>query len=158
MKIEKDSAVRIHYHLTSPSGDIIDSSRGKDPLQYFHGHGQLVKGVEAALAGLVAGEQVSAIVPPDQGYGLRDPLLDVRVPMSAFPESMQPQVRPGGQFHGQHPEQPDKVAIFTVVAIEGDDVIATGNHQLAGVTLHFELEVVEVRQASRDELQQLSAS
>ena len=152
MNIQKDSAVRIHYHLTSDNGDVIDSSRGREPLAYLHGHGNLVVGVEKALDGLSAGAKVEAVVPPEEGYGVRNPNLDVRVPLTAFPEEMRSQVAPGGQFHGQHPVHTDQVAVFTVVAVEGDSVLATGNHQLAGVTLHFDLEVVDVREATAEEL------
>ena len=103
MRITTNSAVRIHYHLTSPSGELIDSSRGKAPLGYFHGHGNLVPGVESALDGLEQGDRVTAIVAPEQGYGVRDPQLDIMVPMHAFPEDMRAQLSPAGVFHGHRP-------------------------------------------------------
>ena len=137
MNIQKNAAVTIHYHLTSPTGDVIDSSRGGAPLAYLHGHGNLVEGVEEALLGMTAGETKTAVVPPEKGYGTRNPNLDVRVPITAFPEEMRSQVAPGGMFHGQHPRDPSQVAQFTVVAVEGDQVLAPGNHKLAGVTLQF---------------------
>ena len=154
MKISKNSAVTFHYHLTSPSGDVIDSSRGGEPLAYIHGHGNLVEGVEEALLGMTTGETTTAIVPPEKGYGTRNPNLDVRVPITAFPEEVRSQVAPGGMFHGQHPSDPAQVAQFRVIAVEGDQVLATGNHQLAGDTLHFELEVISVREATAEELAQ----
>ena len=154
MKISKDMAVKIHYHLTSPEGDVIDSSRGNEPLAYLHGHGNLVPGVEAALVGQEKGAEVSAVVPPEQGYGVRDPQLDVRIPIQAFPEEMRSQIAPGGMFHGHHPVDSEQVVRFTIVGVENDQVLATGNHQLAGITLHFELEVVDVREATTQELEQ----
>ncbi|MDP6946552.1 MAG: FKBP-type peptidyl-prolyl cis-trans isomerase, partial [Myxococcota bacterium] len=75
MNIEKDHAVSIHYHLTNDEGEVIDSSQGKDPLAYLHGHGNLVPGVERALEGKAVGDKFEVVVSPEDGYGAHDPSL-----------------------------------------------------------------------------------
>lgn len=152
MKITKDSAVRIHYHLTDDDGDVIDSSRGRDPLAYLHGHGNLVPGVESVLDGQTAGATLSTVVPPEEGYGVRDPELDVALDLTLFPEDVRDQLQPGAMFQGEHPTKSDEVVRYTIIEVLTDRIHATGNHQLAGVTLHFDLEVVDVRDATEEEL------
>ncbi len=152
MNIAKDCAVRIHYHLTDSDGEVIDSSRGKDPLAYLHGHGNLVPGVENALVGKASGDTLSVVVPPAEGYGERDDRLDVAIPMQAFPDEVRSQLQAGEMFQGPHPFEEGQAALFSIVAVEADRVLATANHALAGMELHFDLEVVDVRAATAEEL------
>lgn len=152
MNISKNSAVLIHYHLTDDDGQVIDSSQGGDALGYLHGHGQLVTGVEAALEGKAAGAHIDVVVPPEEGYGVRDPELDVAIPLTAFPPDAKDQLQPGAMFEGSDPNDPEKTVVYTVVEILEDRVHATGNHALADVTLHFSLDVVSVREATEEEL------
>jgi FKBP-type peptidyl-prolyl cis-trans isomerase SlyD len=152
MTIQKDSAVRIHYHLTDSEGTVIDSSKGAEPLAYLHGHGNLVPGVEAALVGQEAGAKLDVVVPPEEGYGVPDPDLDLLIPMDMFPEEAHAELTEGAMFQAPHPKDESSVAVFTVVGVDDGKVKCTANHQLAGVTLHFNLEVVEVREATAEEL------
>ncbi len=152
MNVAKDRAVQIHYHLSDSDGNVIDSSRGGDTLGYLHGHGQLVAGVENALDGKAAGASLSVVVPPEEGYGVRDDALDVGIPLSAFPPESHDQIKAGVMFEGAHPSEEGASAVFTIVEVLPDRVHATANHALAGVTLHFELEVVSVRAATDEEL------
>lgn len=152
MKIQKDSAVQIHYHLTDGDGEVIDSSKGNDPLAYLHGHGNLVPGVESVLIGKSAGDTLSTVVSPEEGYGVRDEGLDVAVPLQAFPEEVRTQLQVGEMFQGPHPTEEGGSAVFRIVVIEGDRILASANHPLAGVELHFDLEVVDVRAATEEEL------
>ena len=152
MKISKNSAVLIHYHLTDDDGEVIDSSKGNDPLGYLHGHGQLVAGVENALEGKEEGAHLDIVVPPEQGYGVRDPELDVAIPIDSFPAEAHSQLQPGIMFEGSHPEKPEEDVVYTVVEVLADRVHATGNHALADMTLHFEIDVVTVRDATEEEL------
>jgi len=152
MKIAKDSAVTIHYHLTDGDGDVIDSSKGKDPLAYLHGHNNLVAGVERALDGLEIGAKLDVEVAPEDGYGERDPELDILVPLAAFPEDAREGLVAGVMFQGPHPADETKPAMYTVLGVTETDVQCTANHPLAGVTLNFNLEVMEVRAATEEEL------
>ena len=81
MKIAHNSAVLVHYHLTNSKGMVIDSSRGKAPMAYLHGHNNMVPGVERALAGQEVGAKLDVEVAPDDGYGQHDPGLDISVPL-----------------------------------------------------------------------------
>ncbi len=152
MQIASGSAVLIHYHLTDSDGEVIDSSKGGDALGYLHGHGQLVTGVEAALEGKAAGDHVDVVVQPEDGYGVRDPELDVAIPMTSFPEDARGQLQPGAMFEGSHPNNPEASAVYTVMEVLEDRVHATANHALAGVVLHFAIDVQSVRAATEEEL------
>jgi FKBP-type peptidyl-prolyl cis-trans isomerase SlyD len=152
MQIQQNSAVLIHFHLTSAKGEVLDSSRGRDPLAYLHGHRNLVPGVERALAGQEVGAKLEVEVAPVDGYGERNPALDIVVPMAAFPEESHSALRPGAMFQGPHPIQQGQAAMFTVQHVAGDQVACTANHPLAGMTLHFQLEVVDVREATAAEV------
>ncbi len=152
MKIAKDCAVRIHYHLTDDEGEVIDSSSDHEPLAYLHGHGNLVPGVENALLGHSAGEKLSTVVPPAEGYGEHDPGLDIALDLDVFPDEVRAELQPGLMFKGGHPTEEEQVVSYTIVEVLEDRVHATGNHELAGVNLHFDLEIVEVRAATAEEL------
>ena len=154
MKIAQDSAVLVHYHLTDSSGVVIDSSMGKGPMAYLHGHNNLVPGVEQALFGQEEGAQISVEVPPADGYGKHDPSLDVSIPLSVFPPDTHARLQPGVMFEGPHPSDRTRAVSFRVLEVTGSEVRCTANHPLAGMTLHFNLKVLEVREATADELSQ----
>ncbi|MFI5377811.1 MAG: peptidylprolyl isomerase [Tepidisphaerales bacterium] len=147
MQITKDSVVAIDYTLTDGSGQVLDSSKGREPLSYLHGQGRIIPGLEAALDGKVAGDEVKVSIPPEQAYGLRDDRMVQNVPSSAFTGVAQ--VQPGMQFQANTPDGP---RLVTVVGVEGDQVKIDANHPLAGVTLNFEIKIMDVRQASAEEL------
>ena len=152
MQVMADRAVQMHYHLTTADGTTIDRSHGNDPLTYLHGHGHLVPGVEKALEGKSAGDQVTVVVPPEEGYGLSDPDLDVAIPLSVFPAESRGQLVQGARFSGPHPANQSESVMFVVMKVESDKVLCTANHPLADVTLHFDIEVVSVRQGTRGEI------
>jgi FKBP-type peptidyl-prolyl cis-trans isomerase SlyD len=146
--VAADKVVLIHYTLTDDSGKVLDSSSGGDPLAYIQGHGNLIPGLERELEGKTAGTKLSVKVSPEDGYGVRDPALLQKVPLRAFGGT---RVQPGMQFQAQdssgHPR------VITVVGIQGDMVTVDGNHALAGQNLHFEVEIIEVREATAEELE-----
>jgi FKBP-type peptidyl-prolyl cis-trans isomerase SlyD len=152
MKIAHNCAVQMHYHLTSDSGETIDSSKGRDPLEYLHGHGHIVPGVEMALEGKAKGDNLSIVVPPEDGYGDRDPKLDVAISLTVFPEESRGDLVEGARFRGPLPENQNELATFTVIKVENKQVLCTANHPLAGVTLRFDIEVVDVRQGTKGEV------
>lgn len=145
MQIARDAVVMIHYTLKNDAGEVLDSSAGHDPLAYLQGHGSIIPGLEAALEGKVAGDKVQATVAPENAYGLKEPGLVQQVPRRAF----QGEVRKGMQFTAQTEGGPRTVV---VTRVQGDMVTVDGNHPLAGETLHFDVEVTEVRVATEEEL------
>ena len=148
MEIAADRVVLIHYTLKDDDGKVLDSSAGGDPLAYIQGHGNLVPGLEKALEGKTDGNRISVTLSPAEGYGSRSQSLVQRVPKRSLQGSGE--VRKGMQFRAQTDEG---VRLFTVTALAGDMVTLDGNHPLADQTLHFDVEVVEVRGATAEELE-----
>ncbi len=148
MQIAERSVASFHYTLTNDAGDVLDSSEGREPLAYLHGVGNIVPGLEREMAGHVAGDSFKVDVAPEDGYGgYIDELVQV-VPRKSFEGVADLAV--GMQFQAQTGQGPIAVV---VTEIEGDNVTVDGNHPLAGETLHFAVEIVEVRAASAEELQ-----
>jgi FKBP-type peptidyl-prolyl cis-trans isomerase SlyD len=148
MQIADKTVVSIHYTLTNALGETIDSSVGQDPLVYLQGAQNIIPGLENALTGKAVGDALQVTVEPAEGYGeIRDELIQ-EVDRSAFQGVDDIDV--GMQFMAQTPwgEQP-----VTVVKVEGDQITLDGNHQLAGETLNFDVEVVEVREATAEEIE-----
>ena len=148
MEITADRVVTIHYTLTNDSGTIIDSSAGGDPLAYIQGHGNLVSGLEKALEGKEGGNTLAVVVPAADGYGTRDEKLVQRVPKRALQGAGD--IKKGMQFQARTDEG---MRLFTVAAVVGDMVTLDGNHPLADQTLHFDIEIVSVREATPEELE-----
>jgi FKBP-type peptidyl-prolyl cis-trans isomerase SlyD len=148
VKIAQEKVVSIHYTLKNAEGSVLDSSSGSDPLAYLHGAGNIIPGLESALEGKEAGEKLAVTVEPGQGYGDRDERLVQDVPRAAFKDVQE--LAPGMQFQAQGP-QGTRLVVVTQVAEE--TVTVDANHPLAGQTLHFEVEVAEVRDATAEELE-----
>ena len=148
MQIADNAVVAIHYTLTDDAGTTLDTSRERnEPLAYLHGHGNIIPGLESALVGKQAGDKLNVTVAPEEGYGERHDALIQTVPREAF-EGVD-EVLPGMQFQAQTDAGP---RLFTITEVEGDNVTVDGNHPLAGATLHFDVEITEVREASAEEL------
>ena len=147
MQIENQKVVSIHYTLTNEAGQVLDSSENQEPLAYIHGHGNIIPGLENALAGLSKGEKLKVTVEPADGYGERDDSMVQAVPRSAFQGV--DDIKPGMQFQAQSPEG---IQLVTVVSVEGDEVTLDGNHPMAGITLIFDVEITDVRDATAEEL------
>lgn len=143
MKISKHKVATIHYTLTDVQGTVLDSSEGQEPLQYLHGEGNLIPGMEEGLEGREKGDTFDLTVHPDKGYGETDPELVQDIPLTAFGGQ---RVEPGMQFHANHGQ------VVTVKSVAGDTVTIDANHPLAGQDLHFKVEVVDVRDASSEEI------
>ncbi len=153
MKIADNKAVAIHYRVTTEGGELRDASQPNEPLWYLHGHDNIVPGLESALAGQRAGDGLTATLSPDEAYGQHDPELDLKIARTHFPDDMQDQLAPGLLFGGEHPDEPDIEIVYTVVALEGEHVLVTGNHPLAGETLVFEVSIAGVRDATPEEIE-----
>ena len=148
MQIAPNSVAAFHYTLTDDQNQVIDSSAGRDPLTYLHGSGQIVPGLEKQMEGRSVGDKFDAEVAPGEGYGVHQPELMQEVPREAFQGVVD--IQPGMQFLGRGPQGEINV---TVTKVEDDKVFIDGNHPLAGKTLHFAIEVTNVREASAEELQ-----
>ena len=149
-QIGEGKVASFHYTLRNGNGEgeVIDTSEGREPLAYLHGAGNIVPGLERQLVGKRVGDAFDAVVEPDEGYGVRDGSPQP-VDRSAFPEGMPLSV--GMMLHAETPDR--EVVPLWVVQIEDDKVWVDENHPLAGVTLHFTIEVTEIRDASDVELE-----
>jgi FKBP-type peptidyl-prolyl cis-trans isomerase SlyD len=125
---------------------VLDTSKGRKPLSYLHGRGNIVPGLEAALEGKSSGESFEITVPPDQGYGEHNESLVVQVDRGKFQGV--DEIEPGMRFQAQ---TQDGTHILTVVDVEDQAVTVDANHPLAGQNLNFDVTVVEVRDATEDE-------
>jgi FKBP-type peptidyl-prolyl cis-trans isomerase SlyD len=147
MQIAERHVAYFHYTLTNDAGETLDSSAGREPLPYLHGAGNIVQGLEKALAGKKAGDKLTVDVAPEDGYGPRIESLVQVVPKSAFQGVTD--LAPGMQFQAESNMGPVSVV---VTEISGDNVTVDGNHPLAGETLHFAVEITEVREATTEEV------
>ncbi|MBE9567938.1 MAG: peptidylprolyl isomerase [Proteobacteria bacterium] len=147
MKIEDNKVVTLHYTLKNNDGTVIDQSEDGSFL-YLHGAMNIIPGLEKALAGKAAGDEISVKVPPEEGYGEKDEGRIQEVPKEMFDGADQIDV--GVQFHAQGPD--GTAIVVTVVEIKDDVVVVDGNHALAGVDLNFEVKVVDVRDATEEEI------
>ncbi len=143
-----DKVVSINYTLTSSTGEVLDRSEDA-PLSYLHGHENIVPGLEKQIEGRKVGDSFTAVVLPKDGYGERDPRGQQEVPREAFPEGAEIEV--GMQFAAEA-EDGEEIPMW-VRAVSTDSVTVDLNHPLAGETLTFEVEIVDVRDALPEELQ-----
>jgi FKBP-type peptidyl-prolyl cis-trans isomerase SlyD len=148
MQITKNVVALIHYTLKDDNGEVIDKSQEGTPMPYLHGHGNLIPGLEGELEGKKLGDKLSARIEPKDAYGVRNDEMIQDVPRAQLPEDVD--IQPGMQFQAQGE---GGVNVVTVVGVEDGQVRLDGNHPLAGVTLNFEVEIAEVREASAEELQ-----
>lgn len=148
MKIEKDRVVTFHYALVSGEGEVIDGTKGGDPIPYLHGHNNIVSGLEAALDGHEAGEQVRVTLAPEQAYGERDEEKVFDVERQLFANV--PELAVGFMCHMTNEQGVEE--LVSVVEIADDVVTVDANHPYAGETLTFEVDLLEVRTATADEI------
>lgn len=149
MQISQNTVASIDYKLTDGDGQVLDTSEGREPLNYLHGAGNLIPGLESALEGSAPGEEVSVTVDPSEGYGERDENLIQQVPKSAF-EGVD-QIEAGMRF--QATDEQGQGRVVTVTGVQDEEVTVDANHPLAGVPLNFDVNVVDVREASAEEIE-----
>ena len=148
MQIKENSVVNIHYTLTNDAGEVLDSSSGKEPLMYMHGHNNLIPGLEDQLAGKKAGDKFNADVEAEDAYGLHHEEAIEQIPLSALANI--PNLEVGMQLQASTDQGPVAVR---VAEINDEHVVLDGNHPLAGQRLHFAVEVMSVRDATPSELE-----
>ena len=147
MQIAKNKVISIDYTLTDAQGTELDSSHGRAPFAYIHGIGNIIPGLEEALEGKSAGDQVNAVISPENAYGTRDEGLVQQLPRSQFDTDQDIEV--GMQFQAMSESGP---RVVTVVSVDMENVTVDANHPLAGVTLHFDVTIKEIREATGEEL------
>ena len=144
MQIAKHKVASIHYTLTNNEGEILDTSKGREALHYIHGIGNLIPGMEEGLEGKVKGDKFDIKVSPEKGYGTKEAEMIQKVPRSAF--GAQP-VEVGMQF------QTDNGQTVTITDVGLNEVTVDGNHPLADVHLNFDVEIMDVRDATAEEIE-----
>jgi FKBP-type peptidyl-prolyl cis-trans isomerase SlyD len=149
MNIANDRVVSINYTLTNAQSQILDAT-GVEPFSYLHGRRNIIPGLEKALEGRNLGDTFTVRIPAAEAYGERSEKLVATVPLDRF--SGAPSVQAGMQFHAE--TQDGEIQLVTVTAVEGDTVTVDGNHPMAGLDLNFDVSVVDIREASEEELQQ----
>lgn len=147
MKVDKHTVVSIEYTLTDENGTVLDTSEGREPLQYVQGVGAIISGLENEMQDKTKGDKFNVTIDPKDGYGERNEAMIQELPKSQFGDQ---DVQAGQQFqvmtgNGAH--------IITVVEVKDDLVVIDGNHPMAGKTLNFDVEVVDVRSATEEELE-----
>ncbi|EOX7620784.1 TPA: peptidylprolyl isomerase [Proteus mirabilis] len=147
MKVANDLVVSLAYQVRTEDGVLVDESPVSAPLDYLHGRGSLISGLENALTGREVGEKFDVEVASDDAYGQYDENLVQRVPKDVFVGVDELEV--GMRFLADTDQGPVPVEI---TGIEGDEVIVDGNHMLAGQNLKFHVEIVAIREATEEEL------
>ena len=145
MKIKEDMAVAFHFMLSDEEGKVLDNSKGKAPFEYLHGFRQIVPGLEKAMAGRIGGDCFEIDIPPEEGYGLRDESRRVELQRDEF-EDDELVVGDELQIMGMSGMRPAKLLSF-----DDEKVVFDDNHILAGKTLHFDVEILGVRESTASE-------
>ena len=135
------------YTLKDDSGKVLDSNDASNVLSFIQGLGNIIPGLEEALEGKIQGEKLNVSVPAAKGYGERNDQMVQELSKDQFGNE---DAKPGMQFQAEGQHGP---FIVTVTKIEGDIITVDGNHPLAGVDLHFDVEITEVREAASEELE-----
>lgn len=147
--IKNGKVVDLGYSLKNSEGEVLDRADSKEPFTYLHGAQQIVPGLETSLDGLNIGDKKQVTVQPEQGYGVVDPRLKMIVKRTQFPDDAD--LKAGMRFFAE--SEDGQEVVFVVESIEGEKVHVDGNHPLAGQVLHFDVEVLAIREATAEELQ-----
>lgn len=146
--VKEGMVVSLAYVLTNQNGEELDRADKADPFNYLHGHQQVIPGLEDGVDGLKVGEKKKLVLEPENAYGEVDERLRLTLKKEGFPKDFP--VEEGIQFNADLGN--GRQGAFTITKVNGNDVMVDGNHPLAGQTLHFDVEVLEVRQATEEEL------
>ena len=148
MQVQNDHVVSIDYTLKNDAGEVMDTSEQNGPLAYLHGHQNIIPGLEKALDDKSVGDSFTVSIEPAEAYGERDERMIQTVPRSMFQGV--DEIEPGMRFQAQ---TEGGVTVVTIKEVDGDEITLDGNHELAGETLHFDVEVKDVRPASEEEME-----
>jgi len=147
-EVADNVVVQLEYTLTLEDGEVADSSVGSAPLEYLHGAGEIVEGLESRLTGMKVGDTGRVVIPPEEAYGPYDPEATEEVDRGLFPQDMTLEEGMGLQLTSD-----DGTPHVAFVAEVSDDVVVLDfNHPLAGETLTFDVKIINLREASEEEL------
>jgi FKBP-type peptidyl-prolyl cis-trans isomerase SlyD len=145
-RIAKDAVVAIDYRLTVADGTEVDTTADRGPMEYLHGHQNIIPGLERELEGHEAGDTLDVTVAPEDGYGEHEPDRVVQVNRDQL--GFDPEV--GAVVSARLPDGREQHLL--IAEIEGDAVTLDGNHPLAGQTLRFEVSIASIREATDGEI------
>ena len=140
--------VGIDYTLRLENGEMVDSSEGRGPLEFIQGRGQIILGLERALYGMALGDEKEVVVAPADGYGEFDSELLETLPRSVFPSNMELEEGMGLRMRTRE----GRAIVVYVHSVDDANVVVDLNHPLAGKTLHFDVRIASLRQATEEEL------
>jgi FKBP-type peptidyl-prolyl cis-trans isomerase SlyD len=146
--VSDDMVVSLDYTLRLEDGQVVDTSAGREPLEFLQGRSQIVAGLEQALYGMYVGDEKDVVVPPEDGYGLRNPDAFQEIPMNLFPSDIT--LEPGMGLELM--DNSGELMLAFVAEVRPNSVLLDFNHPLAGTTLHFNVKVASLRRATTDEL------
>jgi FKBP-type peptidyl-prolyl cis-trans isomerase SlyD len=149
VNVEANKVVSFHYSVTDGGETPVDSSRGRDkPLTVLIGHGQIIAGLEKAMQGHVAGDRFTVNVSPEEGYGERREDYTQRVPKKHFKDAQH--LRPGMVVLLQTRDGGPRSAVVKKIGSTVIDIDL--NHPMAGKTLAFDVEIIDIREATPEEI------
>ncbi|TLS67222.1 peptidylprolyl isomerase [Mariprofundus erugo] len=154
MKIDHHKVVSFQYSLSNDAGEILDASEAGDPLVYLHGEENIIPGLERALEGKSVGDKLKVSLEADDAYGEYDPELVEVVSSEMFPGVENIEV--GMEFQAAPEDDEDEDADFQfvrVTRVDGDQITVDGNHQFAGMRLHFDVTIEAIREATEEEIE-----
>ena len=146
--VSNDMVVGLAYTLYVDD-KIADSASADDPLEYLHGHGNIIPGLESGLEGLKVGDKKTVVVTPDEGYGEYDSEATCKLEKNLFPESF---TFTKGQPVSLRDDATGQQCVGYIVSVDGDEVTLDLNHPMAGKTLRFENEIISIRPATEEEI------
>ena len=147
--VDNNLVVSMHYKLTDNDGNVLDTSEGVEPMNYLHGVGNIIPGLENALTGRSVGDTFKVTVEPADAYGEIVPELIEVVEREVFEDADSIEI--GMQFQAVKEDGTEQ--LVAVKAVTDDDVTIDANHPLAGMTLNFEIEVTGIREATAEEIE-----
>ncbi len=140
--------VSLDYTLRLADGQVVDTSTGREPLEFLQGRSQIVAGLEQALYGMHVGDEKDVVVQPEDGYGVSDPDAIQEIPLNLFPSDIT--LEPGMGLELM--DSAGELMLAFVAEVRPDSVLLDFNHPLAGETLHFNVKVAALRHPTTDEL------
>jgi peptidylprolyl isomerase len=139
MSAAAGSKVKVHYTGTFDDGEVFDSSRERDPMEFEVGAREVIPGFDDALIGMTVGESKQVRIPEEEAYGSYNPEMVMDVAPDQFEEGMKVEI--GQQFQVEMGEAP---VVLTVKEVHEDKIMLDANHPMAGKTLNFDIELVEI--------------
>lgn len=138
---KKGDKVQVHYHGRLTDGTTFDSSEGRQPLEFEVGSGMVIKGFDEGVTGMTVGDKKTISIPADEAYGPRQEQMVIEFPITNFPQDIKPEV---GMTLNMHSEQGHEIPVV-ITGITEESVTLDANHPLAGQTLVFDLELVDIK-------------